>query len=314
MDRKDWIEVIRRLEPIVSNQLKYTRVVDHLAELAQKHDIKDLSELSKIVQSTLDTQLSKRFQSVDMPATIITIDYLLSIINSWIRNIRMTIFSQEEAPFNSLKEAHNWLQYEYENSWQIWKDKGQVEELPKEPLILTYFDEDGELSHVYAAPNSNVQLLVRQSIEIAQFTRFESGSVAIYILTGITPVLPPYALTFSSDRKELATVEGRKQYSRPVIDVRFNISPTRELMLSLYESIREWLGTKKNKTFTEKHLALYHLVKSNAEPPKGEGTIAYWESIQYQWNNAYPDNAYKTWKGMEIAYKRITKKLSDQFR
>jgi hypothetical protein len=55
------------------------------------------------------------------------------------------------------------------------------------------------------------------------------------------------------------------------------------------------------------------MVQRRGSPTKGKGTVSFWKSVMAEWNELYP-GSYGHWKGVKIAYDRVTEKLSHRFR
>ncbi len=79
---------------------------------------------------------------------------------------------------------------------------------------------------------------------------------------------------------------------------------------SLYKSIKKDLGIKdKTKKITAKDLETYRLVQELSGVPNKK-RVEFWRGVMIQWNSGHPEDKYKTWKGIQIRYKRLMEKQS----
>jgi len=51
------------------------------------------------------------------------------------------------------------------------------------------------------------------------------------------------------------------------------------------------------------------MIRKRGDIPSREGTVKFWVSVMKEWNDLHPQDKYKTWKGIKIAYDRIIARL-----
>lgn len=144
--------------------------------------------------------------------------------------------------------------------------------------------------------------LLSEILAINKVTGFTVKSVEMYILADDSPVLPPF--TFGILRETHSLPSGMSILNRFArVTIRGDL--TFEDLRSLYRSIRRELGIKRSKHPTAKHLQLYNTVRKRGDIPSREGTVKFWVSVMKEWNDLHPQDKYKTWKGVKLAYERI---------
>lgn len=148
--------------------------------------------------------------------------------------------------------------------------------------------------------------LLDKILAIAKVTGFTWKSVRMHILVDAPPVLPPF--TFSI-LKETHPLPSGTSFLNRFARVTIRGDLTFEELRSLYRSIRRELGTKRSKRPTTKHLQLYQMVRKRGGIPSRKGTVTFWKSVMREWNNLHPQDKYKTWKGVKLAYDRIIAQL-----
>jgi hypothetical protein len=199
--------------------------------------------------------------------------------------------------------------------------KGTIEErLVAPPSDLPTHEEYQQLDEKAAAvdaikvgepPELNEQgkaygALLDNIYEIAKLTGFTAESVEMYILADALPVLPALMLGIVKETRPVPFGTTIPTYFARVT-IRDDL--TFEELHSAYRRVRRELGLKRSKPFTAKHLQLYQLVRKKGGPVRGEGSVAFWESINRDWHN----DKCKTWEGARRAYDRLEKKLSNRY-
>ena len=51
------------------------------------------------------------------------------------------------------------------------------------------------------------------------------------------------------------------------------------------------------------------MVQKRGGPPKGKGTVAFWESVRNEWNDLHPEHKYQNSKRVKIIYQRVIRNL-----
>jgi hypothetical protein len=162
---------------------------------------------------------------------------------------------------------------------------------------------------VCASTNSALEKLIFSSQKLAD--RLEIGldwnSLVFYVLTDISPYVSPIEIGIST--RYVTLPSGRTiKYREAEVKIREGFNLT--YLQWLYEVLRKDLQLSRKKPLNVNHLQLYRLIKQKGKVPTGKGTVKYWENIMYSWNFIHPQNQYRTWKGIKIAYERLLEKLN----
>lgn len=155
-----------------------------------------------------------------------------------------------------------------------------------------------------------LKALVRKILKIYKVTPFTVGSMKMYILADVPPVVPTFTFRILKETHSLPS--GTSFLDRfAIVTIRDEL--TFEDLRSLCRSIRRELGIEGSRSPTPKHLALYEMVKEKGTILSGKGTVASWKSLKDEWNKNYPGQQYKEWRCAKIAYDRLCQKMNDRF-
>ncbi len=278
---------------------------------------------------------SKEGQSIAIkltPDTLLNSDFLIDKINHWIELVRTEIFGSSQVPFSSITEAAKWIQQqenEEPSPKQAWDEsstlKGYHHIHIRQMPCLGYDGNEDYATLTSSKPlewsipelrgqarrYTPISWLESETRIMAQYTGFTQLSLIQYTLTGVKPILQRFTTMgirrfFSMPNKE------KLKPIQVIINILANDLSFQELQ-EIYTQYRTYLEIQRGKMLNEKHLALYRLVNSKGVPPKGKGTVAFWNSVRDEWNGLYPNDAYQSWKGVKQNYGRVIEKLKDRF-
>jgi hypothetical protein len=81
-----------------------------------------------------------------------------------------------------------------------------------------------------------------------------------------------------------------------------------EQFKDIHRELRKTLKIPKRKQFTARDQQLLDLVnRLGGEPLRGKK--AFWETVRQEWNKAVGREEYTTWRGLQMKYRRLQKKL-----
>jgi len=268
--------------------------------------------------------------------TLITSDFLIEAISHWVELVRKEIVGSSQAPFTTLREAQMWIEQGGPQEAEVMREqlikreeaRRRHEGFTMQMRSMPYLGEDGTkrfaqiigpeprkwtmpLKREDAARYTELNWLNSETQIMESATGFSQLSLIQFILTGIKPILRRFATGWYLSHFTLPN--GKKlRPTRVEIDVRARDLSFQELQ-GIYTQYRMALQFQRGKTLNEKHLALYQLVSTKGGPPKGKGTVSFWESIKEEWNTKHPRGGYQTWKGVKMAYDRICQNLRNKY-
>ena len=123
----------------------------------------------------------------------------------------------------------------------------------------------------------------------------------LFALTGIKPFPKPYKIT-----KERYIGEFPKSILKIEISEKINIKK----FSKIFPKAQGFLKPK-GKKLNEKHERLYRLVEKHGGVPRTKGIMKFWEKMQDKWNMIYPEEKYKSSRGLRKAYITIKNRLKD---
>ena len=266
------------------------------------------------------------------PDSLLTSDYLASLLNPTMKIIRKQIFGSEEVPFTNYDEAIKWIESQEASDGEFEYPEGREHQLYKvlkngnkilsqrqdvNPLSLfLHHATSGRPHSIYPRKGSDLSRVIRVANGISAQIGLTPISVVMYIIADIKPVLPAYSCGGTEALIILPTENGKIEYGRRQLNITINTELNFNELLALYKSVRGFLGVSKNKTLGSKHLELYQIVQRSGGPPKRKGTVSFWNSVKNEWNKLHSDNSfeqYRSWKAVKIAYDRIIEKLNGRF-
>jgi len=197
-------------------------------------------------------------------------------------------------------------------TWVALCKQGIPVEFPTQEDLRQFYEikRYGE-SEVGESPEQDEQVkiygaLLDDILEINRVTNFTVLSVKMYILADASPVFYPFTFGIFGGTHSLPSgISLLNRFARVTI----RGDETFEDLRSIYRRIRQELGIKRSKRPTIKHSQLYRIVKRRGAIPRQKGTVAFWESVMKEWNDLQPQDKYKTWKGVKLAYERIIAQL-----
>ena len=349
MDYKVCLEVVNKLPAIKRYKLKDSQLSHTLAKFVFDSQFLNLPKLNSLVEGLLANQnedTEDRQPTMNLTADVlVTSEFLAEKIMPWVNLVREELFKSVKAPFQSLREAGEWLRHEKQAQPKIWQlvdgdefdkafshlvkaYKGYPVRLPGLLRSLDYLGEDGKLHSVaitgpapqdWSIPQeressqrySSLSWLENETRIMARATGFTQVSLVQFGLVGIKPILPRYEVRGRLVYQSLPAGE-QMQPIHLDIEIRARDLSFQELQ-EIYTQYREILQLQRGKTLNEKHLALYQLVSSKGGPLKGKGTVAFWNSVRDEWNSLHPNDKHQSWKGVKQNYERIIQKLKDRF-
>jgi hypothetical protein len=262
-------------------------------------------------------------------STQLSEEYLIKLITPDVKRIRKKFFGSRLPPFATSEDADNWINRSFEEAIRHFEErklmftalsmkrgdtaKDYNEEAARIAEKLTF----KQLETYYNKAGTQAELeepvllkCLNEARAIAEATGFLRYPILVFILTDIEPRL----FRINTDVRE----EVHKLPSKTKIVNRYAVLTLRgevafPELYSAYKDIRKQLGIRRKKDFKEKHLNIYRLVQEEGEPPEGEGTVAFWRSVENKWNSLYPKNKYKHWKSIKMAYDRTISKLKNRF-
>ena len=264
------------------------------------------------------------------PDSLLTSDYLAYLLNPAIKIIRKQIFGLDGPLFKKYDEAIKWLEGQEASEGECEFPKGKRHQLYEvlesgnkkllqqrdlSPLSLFLpHAASGRPRYIHPRKGSALSQVIRVANEVSAQIGLTPISVAMYIIADIKPVLPAYSCGGTEALVILPAEDGKTELGRRHLNITINSELSFNELLALYKSVRGFLGVTKSKTLSNKHLELYQIVQRHGSPPKGKGSVAFWNSVKEEWNEKHQgDDIYKSWKGIKIAYERIIKKLKSRF-
>ena len=291
MDRKEFIEEVQthcppgfeQHVPMAVNLLE--GVVEY-----EKWNVSTVIHLIPRMRSMMQSSKGEDYLSGGKlnAHAVLSSDSLAELLKPEIKAIRKTCFGSEEPPFDSLEEAESWL--------KLFGGDAACE------------CSDQVLPGGLSCEEAEMWLEVEVQEKLSALSR-ETGifreALEYYVLADFRPLSRPYEVTMSERRY----CKGRRKCF--YVDIRVHTELAFEELLEIYHTVKEALGVKKGRRFNERHLELYTMVQERGEAPQGKGTVAFWKSLQEEWNERHRNgDEYTTWKGIKRAYDLIYKKLS----
>jgi len=284
MDYAEFLRLVESLD-IVRQLGPDHRVVEAVARFAydfsrrrppfEERGSIGLESLGHLIEGLLAFSSEEEADSGEpKPAVRLASEFLIKQIDPWVEGIRQELFGSKDVPFATPEEGAAWFR-ELDDS------------------------DDRKTS------------TVRQIIDVSDSTGFTQGALLKYIVAGIRPVLSEPDIFVMRERHRLPSGTS---LARPFITVEIYREPTFNDLLSIYQTLKQRLETKSSRTYSAKHLELYQMVQRRGGEPQRKGTVAFWESIQKEWNEKHPDEQYTTWKGPKVTYDRLCEKLREQYR
>ncbi|HHV78527.1 MAG TPA: hypothetical protein GXX40_02745 [Firmicutes bacterium] len=263
-------------------------------------------------------------------SAIINSEMLLADLLPLCKVLRKKLFSTEEPPFSSIREAGEWIERTAEQERQrklaeYGEERRKAYELVRELSLkydlgvwletrsLPYPGEDGWVHRVPIWAKTPLSLLEYWSRRVSEGTGFSQAGVVGWILTGRKPLVPPVTTRTSlcccnELEYEGVTVPG---LTAKQLTVTFRANLSQAEWTSLRGQLNEFFGKIKKKAFNDCHATIWRLVNDCGGPPsKGqEGASVFWETIRNEFNQRHPDKPLRTWNGAKKAYFDVMKRI-----
>ena len=304
---KEWViglEAFRGHEPE-----EYYYLVEPLTKFVSNNGFRKMDGMNELVKAILTARPETTTTEIE-PS--VTAQLLADQIKPWIEDIRQTLFHSKSAPFSRIEDVRIWLDEavkrydEWHKRYAEWLERPS---LIKEGMTFTEYVRSNYSELVVEEPTQQDEqvkvllTLMDKAQEIARVTGFTVTSLEMYILADTSPVRPPpFTLRILEETHSLPSGTSiLNRFAR--VTIRGEL--TFEELRSAYRGIRQELGIKRSKRPTTKHLQLYKMVRRRGDIPSRKGTVAFWKSVITEWNDLHPQDKYKTWKGIKLAYERI---------
>lgn len=253
------------------------------------------------------------------PHNLMTSEYFVEKVTPYVEQVRKKVFGNKKPPFDSIKKAVSWIEkkakeplpLDIEKRIERLHNKLQeaYDQLTKNPVPWTIsshyetLDYPGD-GYVKRVPAIHPELhRIKEATDIIEkATGFERYSVTLFILTGISPILPRIKTYWNNVMQKLPTGEVLNRFN---ITLEINSKDLRfEDLREAYNSLRNHLRVVKKKPLNRNHERLFQRVKELGGSPK-KGSTAFWKKIAKELNYGGPKQAY-------TSYNRIIKKLEGQ--
>ena len=266
------------------------------------------------------------------PTLVLDSDKLIQAVQPSIEQARRDIFGQSTPPFSSLEDAAKWIELSAEQQYKpSQRNRQRADRLTREiterccqlrgllgiePSFslntpsLDYAKPGNQWVHrVPVVAHSPLAKLESVVSDLAKSTGFSRAAVTSLILVGLPPVLPLARICFHNQypgrqspldiRRHWVTME---LYARDITYKQFR---------RIYREVGQPLKVTRTKPITTDHLELLRFVDSmGGEPSNRGGKRAFWERVQKAWNRKSRKKMYKTWRGLEMRYRRLQRKRS----
>lgn len=338
LDREEWLEIASDLEAIkrlrASNPTKAKELAAIAADFMHESGMTRLDALSAFVERVLVNFADQRQEAPTLRASptledLISSEYLINGIAQQVSEVRQKLFGSSQAPFSNRSDAVKWIRQTAKAEGAKWAGKSvdvseyermaqeakvKIEELEgyrvnfdKNRPSLKYVKKDGSFQSLDIYANTSLDYLSREITGMSRMTGFRQEALTMYVLTDTKPILHRFLLV-----TELRTYSMKSGYyfkeSHADLQVRAKDLTFSELR-EIYHYIRGHLGLKKAKPLSGLDYQLYDLVRNRGGPIAGRGSVAFWKSIQAEWNRT-TESDYQSWKGVKKRYEQITDKLA----
>jgi hypothetical protein len=271
-----------------------------------------------------------------MPGMLILSDELVDAITPEIERVRVKMFGKPTPPFQSIPEAAAWIEATAEAE-RFTPSPQQLEEVERlleqaDELVTTaarlrkqhlehltggllvnrfmYYAKPGSEAAVLVPvrPGSRLELLQATTERLAKETDFWEAAIVAYALVGLRPVLAP------------ARVKPRWRWHRDIGTRRWvvielysgELGPKQ--LRQVYQRARRHLARHYAKPVSDEHRFLVETVKGLGGVPVGRargGLVRFWKSVMAECNR-HRRRPYTTWRGVEMRYRRLVKKIDVQ--
>jgi hypothetical protein len=259
-------------------------------------------------------------------------DIFAKRLRPWAKALRQERFKCDEAPFEIIDKAADWIEEETETNRINWEERHgkRREEIEKEinrlasehrieiraeAKYVPYQREDSEyVRRALLTPGTFLMKLTRESENMAGVTGLRQDTLVAYILVGLKPVRPRMWATQTDRETELP---GGERLVRRWETVTFYAADlTYDEVRAMYNAIKGYVGGEGAKKKGRKarvakaDLELLDLVKERGGPPRKRGAkTKFWETVREEWNSKPDVKPYRTSRGLSNRYERLSERL-----
>lgn len=260
---------------------------------------------------------------------VLSSDQAADAIASDVERVRLEVFGSTKPPHSSLAAAARWIEREAARRPSVTEAaRSAASELQREAarllaesarlvhewpdgagrrvVTLPYIKPGSDaVERVATWPGSSLARIAENAQGLADGTGFAPAAVVAYVLVGIRPLLPIARLTTHT-----RSTRGLGVLRWVTIELHSGAIAPRQF-LALYDHARQELGVPAySKPLTSQHQALMETVKRlGGEPESGAGRAAFWKRVCSVLNQEH-GTRYRTWRGPEMRYRRLTRRLS----
>ncbi len=255
---------------------------------------------------------------------------LVDKIQPQVERLRRALFHTVGAPFKSMSEAAMWIERtapsgglprlprrarkQAENLMvdaqvrlQAYSELVGHEAVVHEIVRRLPYTKPGKRGLLYAPVRFNPRETKLGRLEgetrmLAEATGFPQESVVAYVLSGEAPRLPGVRLSTTYRR-----LGERGMPLKSVVTEMFSRDVTASELRRVHSVIRTAQNAVRVRPLTSTQEEVLELVRRlRAVRPAGELEKDFWERVRQEWNRRHPASPYKTWRPLEMRYRRLT--------
>jgi hypothetical protein len=249
---------------------------------------------------------------------LLTSEVLAFLLRKWVRTLRAEAFGTEDAPFKTYAEVLQWARSEAKETSEIEGKKlglqGSFSGLMLRAGWLSFPFDLGEPERGYYTillkKDSEAHKLAQKISKGAAVMRLETLSLALFVLLDAKPLVLPYEMSLVKSAAAIPAEGGgfyEMQRNKVTVDIYSDM--TFDEWRRLYGRFKKSFGTQRGKKIENHHLELYRLVEQRGFVP-GKGVVAFWKGVQDEWNKKHKAPKYKTWKGVQLSYERMLRRVT----
>ncbi len=269
-----------------------------------------------------------------LPGVSLTSEALAEAIRPRVEQTRRTLFNIPRPPFRSVNAAARWVESEsprprrltprdlkraealfLEGEAKLREYQGLVRRevrITERPRALPYLKpgrrptrgQSLEEVQVTVGPETTLAELERASRQLAEATGFRQIEIVMHLLTGVPLSLP--APTLSTTYRRLGERPIRR---RSTVIETFSPAPTLAEFSALQRALRDALQAKRLRPLTAADGEFLGFVQRRCGEAAAQTQRAFWEGARVEWNRTHPSHRYSTWRGLEMRYDRLKKKI-----
>lgn len=259
------------------------------------------------------------------PTDMLAGEALVRALAPQVEELRIAVFGSPEPPFDSLREASDWIEQQEERDLAALAESAEekqraweeIEKLAdshgielgfKNTLLPYQKHDDGHVKYVHAEPRTYLHKLARKVRSMAKHTGLGADALIVHVLTGLKPVKGRARITTT---EHLHTLPSGEQIATTEATVTFRARDLAdEELRSIYNAVRGHVGGKGTTGLGYKDVKLWELVQDLGGPPQEHGSKgAFWEEVRQRYDRHFPGEITTT-NGVKGRYKRISRHLS----